>query len=254
MTWRMIVTRLGLAAVTLAGVSVIVFVLVRAVPGDPIAMMIAPGATDADIANLRARYGLDKSLFDQFLIWAGDLLQGDFGTSISLRQDVLGLIAGRIPATLELAFMALGVAVLVGGGTAILSTRLRERRAETVIDSANGFLLAIPEFIWAMAFVFLLGVIWPVLPVSGRINPVSDPGFATEFLLLESLARLRLSVTADVISHMLMPAFALALPLAAVIARVLKSALAGGHGAGVCPAGPAERLWRVRADLAGSPA
>jgi ABC-type dipeptide/oligopeptide/nickel transport system permease component len=225
MTWRMIVTRLGLAAVTLAGVAIIVFVLLRAVPGDPIAMMIAPGATDADIANLRARYGLDKSLFDQFLIWAGDLLQGDFGTSISLRQDVLGLIAGRIPATLELAFMALGVAVLVGGGTAILSTRLRERRAETVIDSANGFLLAIPEFIWAMAFVFLLGVIWPVLPVSGRINPVSDPGFATEFLLLESLARLRLSVTADVISHMLMPAFALALPLAAVIARVLKSAL-----------------------------
>jgi len=225
MTWRMIVTRLLLALVTLAGVAIIVFVLLRAVPGDPIAMMIAPGATDADIANLRARYGLDKSLFDQFVIWAGDLLRGDFGTSISLRQDVLGLIAGRIPATLELAFLALLIAVLVGGGTAILSTRLRERRAETVIDSANGFLLAIPEFIWAMAFVFLLGVIWPVLPVSGRINPVSDPGFATEFLLLESLVRFRFSVTADVLAHMAMPAFALALPLAAVIARVLKSAL-----------------------------
>lgn len=225
MTWRMIVTRLLLALVTLAGVAVIVFILLRAVPGDPIAMMIAPGATDADIANLRARYGLDKPLFDQFLIWAGDLLRGDFGTSISLRQDVLSLIAGRLPATLELAFLSLLIAVLVGGGTAILSTRLRERRAETVIDSANGFLLAIPEFIWAMAFVFLLGVIWPILPVSGRIDPVSDPGFTTEFLLLESLLRFRFSITGDVLSHMAMPAFALALPLAAVIARVLKSAL-----------------------------
>lgn len=225
MTWRMIVIRLLLALVTLAGVAVIVFVLLRAVPGDPIAMMIAPGATEADIANLRARYGLDKPLLDQFLIWAGDLLRGDFGTSISLRQNVLGLIAGRIPATLELAFLSLAIALLVGGGTAILSTRLRERRAETIIDSANGFLLAIPEFIWAMALVFLLGVIWPVLPVSGRIDPTSDPGFATGFLLLESVVRLRLAVTADVLSHMAMPAVALALPLAAVIARVLKSAL-----------------------------
>lgn len=225
MSWRMIVTRLGLALITLAGVAGIIFVLLRAVPGDPIAMMIAPGATDADIANLRARYGFDKSLLEQFLIWAGDLLRGDFGTSISLRQDVLGLVAGRIPATLELAFLALLIAIVVGGGTAIVSTRMRERPAETIIDSANGFLLAIPEFIWAMAFVFLLGVIWPVLPVSGRINPVTDPGFATQFLLLESILRLRFSITADVLAHMAMPAFALALPLAAVIARVLKSAL-----------------------------
>ncbi|WP_417513249.1 ABC transporter permease [Minwuia sp.] len=225
MIWRLLGIRLALAALTLVGVAIVVFVLLRAVPGNPIAMMIAPGATEADILALEARYGFDKSLFQQFLIWGGDVLRGDFGTSISLRQDVVNLIAGRLPATLELAFLALLVAVVLGAGIAILSTRLRGRTSEGVIDSANGISLAIPEFIWALAFVFLLGVIWPVLPVSGRIDPVLDPGFATSFLLVESLVRFRFDVTANVLSHMAMPTFALALPLAAVIARVLKAAL-----------------------------
>ncbi|WP_416897707.1 MAG: ABC transporter permease [Minwuia sp.] len=225
MIWRMLGIRLALSVVTLAGVAVIVFVLLRAVPGNPIAMMIAPGATAADIAALEARYGFDRSLVDQFLIWAGDMLTGDFGTSISLRQDVVTLVAGRLPATLELAFLALIVAVVIGTAIAVLSTRLRENWTGDAIDTANGLSLAIPEFIWALAFVFLLGVIWPVLPVSGRIDPVLDPGFVTDFLLIESLLRFRFDVTADVLSHMAMPTFALALPLAAVIARVLKSAL-----------------------------
>ena len=89
---RILLNRLILAAVTLAGVAVIVFVLVRVVPGDPVAMMIAPGASEADILALRARYGLDLPLFQQFLVWAKGILTGDFGTSFSLRQDVVGCI------------------------------------------------------------------------------------------------------------------------------------------------------------------
>ena len=104
-----------MAAITLAGVAVIIFVLLRVVPGDPIAMMISPGASPADIAALRAHYGLDASLPVQFLVWARDLLRGDFGTSISLHRDVLAMLAERLPATLELALAALAFAVLLGG-------------------------------------------------------------------------------------------------------------------------------------------
>ena len=84
-------------AITLFGVTVVVFVLMRVVPGDPIAMMIPPGATDADIAALRAHYGLDLPIWQQFLVWFGQVLQGDFGTSISMKQNVLTIIA-RPPA------------------------------------------------------------------------------------------------------------------------------------------------------------
>ena len=80
---RNILNRLLSTAVTLFGAAVIVFVVIRVVPGNPIAMMLPPGATEDDIARLQALYGLDKSIFYQFLIWGQGVLQGDFGTSIS---------------------------------------------------------------------------------------------------------------------------------------------------------------------------
>lgn len=220
-----ILARLGLAAVTLFGVAVVVFVLLRVVPGDPIAMMISPGATPEQIAQLRANYGLDGSILDQFRIWLGALVSGDFGTSISLRRNVLELLGERLPATLELAFVALVFAILLGGVIAIAGTLLRRTPAEPVIDTANGFMLAVPDFVWALALVLVLGVFFPVLPLSGRIDPTAQTDFVTSFYLFESLLRLRLAQFADIAAHMTMPVLALGLPLAAIIARVLKEAL-----------------------------
>lgn len=217
--------RLILAAITLFGVAVIVFVLLRVVPGDPIAMMISPGATPEQIAQMRAHYGLDGSVLSQFWVWLKSIAVGDFGTSISLRRDVLELLAERLPATLELAFAALVFAVLFGGSIAIAGTVLRRTPAEPVIDTINGTMLAVPDFVWALALVLALGVFWPVFPLSGRINPGTEIDFVTPFYLLESLLRLRIAVFVDLISHMAMPVLALALPLAAIIARVLKEAL-----------------------------
>src|SRR5688572_31932252 len=97
--------RLIHAVPTLFGVVVIVFVLLRVVPGDPIAMMVVGEATPQDVAALRELYGLDKPLPQQFAIYLGSLVRGDFGVSISLRQDVLSLVLGRLPATLELALV-----------------------------------------------------------------------------------------------------------------------------------------------------
>ena len=106
MRWGEIIRRLVLIPPTLFGVGVIVFVLLRVVPGDPIAMMIPPGASPADIERLRAFYGLDLSIPQQFITWLGQVLSGDFGRSISLRQSVLELVLARLPATLELSAMA----------------------------------------------------------------------------------------------------------------------------------------------------
>src|SRR5580698_9676612 len=91
---------------TLVGVIVIVFVLLRIVPGDPIVMMIPSEATPDDIARLRAFYGLDGSILHQFGTYLRNLLAGNLGTSITMKQDVLRLVLGRLPATLELAILA----------------------------------------------------------------------------------------------------------------------------------------------------
>lgn len=217
--------RIGMAAVTLVGVAIVVFVLLRVVPGDPIAMMISPGASPADIAALRAHYGLDAGLPMQFAVWARDLARGDFGTSISLHRGVLGLLAERLPATLELAVAALVFATLLGGAIAVFATLMSDTAVAPVIDGVNGLFLAVPDFIWAFLLVLVFGVFAPVLPLSGRIDPSLDVRFATPFYLIESLLTLRFSVLLDVTRHMIMPTLALGLPLAAVITRVLKESL-----------------------------
>ena len=226
MTVRYLLRRLLLAVPTLIGVAVIVFVLLRVVPGNPIAMMIPPGATEADIANLRRIYGLDQSILTQFLIWAGEILRGDFGTSISLRQDVVLLIAQSLPATLELAFAATVIACTLGGALAIIGTLWQRRWPEVAVDAAAGFGLAIPDFLWALVFVLVLGVLVPVFPISGRVDPAIGFDFTTRFFLFESLVRGELRMLGEVVRHLVLPALALALPLAAVIARMLKSSLA----------------------------
>ncbi|MET3926045.1 ABC transporter permease [Devosia sp. 2618] len=221
----LIAKRAGMAAITLFGVAVVVFVLLRVAPGDPIAMMIGPGATAEDIVRLRASYGLDQSLFNQFWIWLGSLLQGDFGTSISRRIGVGQLLLERLPATIELALAALVVAMALGGFIAIIGTLWRRHWAVGAVDGVNGLLLAIPEFVWALALVLVLGVALPVLPLSGRINPSLPTDFKTGFSLLESLVTLRFDLALDLMRHMAMPVLALALPLAGIIARVLREAL-----------------------------
>ena len=122
--------------VTLFGVALVVFVVIRIAPGDPISMMLPPGASEADIALLRKLYGFDKSIAEQFIIWLTSVVRGDFGTSISLRQNVLMIVLGRLPATLELAIFALLLAVLIGGCLAVLGTLHRGKRIEATIASS----------------------------------------------------------------------------------------------------------------------
>jgi peptide/nickel transport system permease protein len=217
--------RLAMAAITMIGVAVIVFVLLRVVPGDPIAMMISPGASAADIAALRAHYGLDSGLLTQFVVWSRDLAHGDLGTSISLHRRVLELLAERLPATLELAAASLVFACALGGAVAVFGALIADTAAAPLVDTINGLFLAVPDFIWAFLLVLVFGVFAPMLPLSGRIDPSLGARFDTPFYLIESLLTLRVSVLLDILKHMIMPTLALGLPLAAIITRVLKESL-----------------------------
>lgn len=222
---RVLCMRLLTTAVTLTGVAVIVFFVIRVVPGNPIAMMLPPGATEADIARLSALYGLDKPLISQFGIWVSGVLQGDLGTSITTRQPVLDLVLGRLPATLELSIMALVMAMLLGGAAALTGTRYRGGRTEGRIDVANGVALSVPDFLWGLVLILLFGVLVPVFHISGRVTPSLDLPFVSNFYLFESLLRLRFDLWTDIVSHMFMPALALAIPLAAIIGQLLKQSL-----------------------------
>jgi peptide/nickel transport system permease protein len=217
--------RLALAALTLLGVGIVVFVLLRVAPGDPVSMMISPSATPADVAALRAHYGLDRPLVTQFGLWLFDALRLDFGDSISLRRHVLELMGERFPATLELAFAAFVFGALGGGLVAVAGALARGTALEAALDFVNGLFLAVPDFVWAMTLVLLIGVAFPILPLSGRIDPAFASDFVTPFYLIESVVRGKGAALRDILAHMAMPAMALGLPLAAIVARTLKEAL-----------------------------
>jgi ABC-type dipeptide/oligopeptide/nickel transport system permease component len=226
MRWGEIIRRLVLIPPTLFGVCIIVFVLLRVVPGDPIAMMIPPGASPADIERLRAFYGLDQSIPQQFITWFGQAMTGNFGRSISLHQNVFELVLARLPATIELSVLATLIAVALGVMVALTGVYFRGRRAEWAIDGVIGIFLAIPDFLWALILLLLFGVLIPLLPISGRIDPQLDVSFQTNFYLVESLSTGRFDVAIALLQHMILPAVALALPFAALVARLLKASLA----------------------------
>lgn len=217
--------RLLLALPTLFGVALVVFVLMRVVPGDPIAMMIPPGATENDIAVLRALYGLDRSIGMQFLIWLREVGGGNFGTSITYRQDVLALIADRLPATLELGSVAMLIACAIGGFAGVVSAARHGRWLSALIDSLAAIVQSIPDFLWGLIFILLFGVLLPWLPISGRLDPMLSQAAGTGFILLRNLLDGRFDIVGSILIHMLAPALALALPVAAMLSRVLKASM-----------------------------
>ena len=217
--------RLLLAIPTLFGVALVVFVLMRVVPGDPIAMMIPPGASPADIARLRAFYGLDAGIPEQFAIWLRELVHGRLGTSITFRQNVMLLIGERLPATLELGLVAMLLAVLLGGAAGIVSAAWHGRWASSLIDGLAAMVQAIPDFLWGLIFILLFGVVLPWLPISGRLDPNLSEAAGTGFMLVGNLLSGQLEIAGSILNHMVAPALALALPVAAILARVLKASM-----------------------------
>jgi ABC-type dipeptide/oligopeptide/nickel transport system permease component len=226
MGWSQLARRLLWALPTLFGVLVVVFVLLRVAPGDPIAMMVGPGATPDDVLALRQLYGLDRSLPAQFAIYLGQAAQGEFGRSISLKREVADLVRIHLPLTLELSALALVAAILLGGGAALLATHWRGGMVERAVDVASGIGSAIPDFLWGLGGILVLGVLVPVLPVFGLMDGELRFESATGFMATESLLRGRFDVFGSVLWHLLWPALSLGLPLAALIARVLKASLA----------------------------
>lgn len=230
MTVSQFLQRLLLAIPTLLGVSIVIFVLLRVVPGDPIAMMTPHGASEADIAHLRALYGLDQSVFQQYLIWIGNLVQGDLGTSISLRQNVGELILQRLPATLELTLLAAILALLLCLVLAFLGSffegfRSPVKLVSRLVDVLASTAQAVPDFMWGLLFILVLGVAVPLFPISGRIDPRISHDLTTQFYIFESLIRLDFQLLQELLHRIFLPALALALPMAGIVTRLLKTSL-----------------------------
>ncbi len=185
--------------------TVIVFLILHLVPGDPAITIAGSDARPDTIAAIRAELGLDQPLPVQYALWIGRVLQGDLGRSYTNKLSVAEQIRQRIPATLELTFAALVLALAVSIPTGIVAAVRDRSTADWVISSLNAFAIAIPNFWLGILMILLFGLFLGWLPPSGRGDFTQDPGTAWKFLLL--------------------PAVTLALNQSAVLSRFVKSSM-----------------------------
>ncbi|MFI4996800.1 MAG: ABC transporter permease [Hyphomicrobiales bacterium] len=193
--------------IVLFGVSVITFLLIRLVPGDAVAIMLGANTevTPERVAELRARIGLDQPMVIQYAQWIGAVLRGDFGLSLWTRQPVISEIAAHIWPTMELAFLALFVGAALAVPLGVLMARLRGKGWEIGLQIGSVVGLTVPSFWLGIMMILVLTAIAPQLQMLGYVPFLEDP--------LGNLARL------------ILPAFALALPILANLSRLVRSAM-----------------------------
>jgi len=221
----LIARRILVSIVILFIVSALLFCILRLLPVDPAAMSMPTTATIAEIEVKRHEMGLDLPLYDQYLIWAGQVLRGDLGSSIHFRRGVAGLITSTLPSTIELAVLAMIVAGVLGIVGGLFLFHVRGTAREPVADTASIVLLSLPEFLWGLFFILLFGVALELLPFTGRLSPGFQRPSITGFLLIDTLLTGQLGMFVDAMKHMILPALALGIAFSPTIMRVLRSSL-----------------------------
>jgi peptide/nickel transport system permease protein len=220
-----VVRRLLLAVPTLLLLSLVVFFVLRILPVDPLGMLLPASATPADAAALRQQLGFDKPIPQQFLIWLWAAINGNLGTSLNFRQPVSQLMMAALPATMELSLVGLVLALLISVPGGVLAFVLYQKKREAAADLAVALMQSIPSFLWSPLLIAAFGVLWPVLPFSGRVGPeVTLPGL-TGFALIDLLLTGQFRGLLSALSHLVLPALALALGFAPLVIRVLRSSL-----------------------------
>ena len=202
--------RLGQSVFVVAAMAVLVFVGVYAI-GNPIDILISPEADQIEREAAIARLGLDKPLWQQFLIFVESALQGDLGRSFVYSTDALGLILSKLPATLELAFLALLIAVFLGVPLGMLAGLKPDSVVGKSIMAGSILGFSLPNFWQGMMLILLFAVIFKVLPSGGRGDTVEVFGVAVSFLTLDGLA------------HLLLPAVNLALFKTSLVIRLARA-------------------------------
>jgi len=198
-----LIRRLLSVAVTLFAASLVVFVVLEILPGDPAQVMAGYEASPETVEVLRKLYGLDRPPVERYLDWIGGLLVGDFGISHAYHVPAANLIAERLPVTLPLAAMALTIAIAVALPLGMFAATHHNRRGDLTVMAASQLGIAVPEFWFGILLVLLFSV------TLGWFNAGGFPGWDEPLAALQSL---------------LLPALALGLSQASILTRVMRSA------------------------------
>jgi len=223
---RYMLRRVVLIIPALFGLLVLTFVMLRVVPSDPAAALAGENSTVEQIEEIRKSYGFDKPLYQQFWVYFGQVVTGDFGTSLYSNRPVADDIKLLLPATIELTAVALFFAAVWGVGIGTLAAVWHNSAFDHIVRIVTVAGLAVASFWFAILLQMLFAMELDLLPLRGRLSiGMAAPPHVTGFYLIDSLVALRFATFADALHHLIMPAFTLSLGGLATIARFTRSAV-----------------------------
>jgi ABC-type dipeptide/oligopeptide/nickel transport system permease component len=221
--------RLLTSIFVLLGVSVITFCIARVVPVDAAASYIGPEARPDEIARVRVKLGLDKPLPVQYAIYMSDLFQGDLGNSISTKRPITQEIFSRLPATLELLFAGMFIAILFGIPLGVLSARWNTKLPDVLIRLLSIVGVSMPAFFLGLLLQIIFFRNLGLLPLAGRLDSdmrfVSPVTEITGFIVLDSFLTQNWIAFKDALLHLILPALTLAAYPIGLIARMTRAAM-----------------------------
>jgi len=227
--FNMLVRRLLLGIITIFGVILITFILVRLVPSDPAAQWVGVKATTEQIIAAREELGLDKPIYVQFGYYIKDLLRGNLGYSIMTHQPIVEELKARFPATLELVLFSVIFSVLIGIPLGLISAKNKN----SWIDHLSRFFsigaISIPTFWLALVFQLIFFMILGILPSGGNLNMkiklFQNVPHITGFIFLDSLITGNFVILIDFLKHLILPAICVGAYVIGLVARMTRSAL-----------------------------
>lgn len=219
----LLLRRLAMSAIVLVGVSVLIFLIARVIPGDPARIALGPNATAEQVAALRAQLHLDRPLPVQYWEFLRDLARGDLGVSLYTNRPVTQDIAQFLPATLELILVAGTLMIAIGLPLGIAAARFRGRWPDHLIRVIALLGVSAPSFVWAVVLMLVFAYYLPIFPIAGRISEGVDIPRVTGFLTIDSLIAGNPAAFADAVRHLALPAVALALSGIGQAARLTRA-------------------------------
>jgi peptide/nickel transport system permease protein len=200
-----IIRRLVLLIPTVLGVSIIVFLMMRFIPGDPVALLLGDYYTEEAAAAIRNKYGLDRPLYEQYVIWLGRLITGDWGRSIIANRPIFDDLMRRLPITVELIILAMSFALLIAIPAGVIAA-LRPYSWHDYSAMTTALIgVSVPEFFMGVLLILFFSLFWGLLPAVGYV-PLSESFW-------------------DNLKHMILPAMTLGLARAALLTRLIRASM-----------------------------
>jgi peptide/nickel transport system permease protein len=219
--------RIAHSVFVVVGLSIVIFVIARIMPGDPARMAVGPRAPQWVVDQIREQMHLDEPLHVQYYYWLGDALKGDFGTSLVTRRPVADDIREFFPATLELALFA-GVINGVGGIVlGAIAAWNKDKWVDNVVRVISYMGVVTPSFVFAILFLLVFGMTLGWMPTMGRLShTLTRPPRVTGLMTIDSLVAGDFAAFANALWHLVLPGLALSLGGMAQESRITRATMA----------------------------